>query len=222
MNTDVPFSYMTSCVAVQIRAKFCLWVHGRPPLNWSSLEFAREPRFFQVLSLIFTVNYRDTEQNYRWENKIKYTDTQKNVHTPNILECLEKKPGKQESKHLWLTNFIIAFKNVDMLANGGGRLRWKAENEGFNVQKNGGYNMEHTYSRDPNASKVFYLLLQIAHMIFQLMEKGSLFRKNFLKGVGSQKNIAFRLLEAWRNLQISAEEFPDFYGGRYQIRFDTS
>ena len=171
---------------------------------------------------VFLGKKSEIEQNYRWENKIKYTDTQKNVHTPNILECLEKKPGKQESKHLWLTNFIIIFKNVDMLANGGGRLRWKAENEGFNVQKNGGYNMEHTYSRDPNASKVFYLLLQIAHMIFQLMEKGSLFRKNFPKGVGSQKNIAFRLLEAWRNLQISAEEFPDFYGGRYQIRFDTS
>ena len=56
-------------------------------------------------------------------------------------------------------------------------------------RKNGGYNMEHPYSRDPNASKVFYLLLQIAHMIFQLMEKGSLFRKNFPKGVGSQKTL---------------------------------
>jgi hypothetical protein len=135
---------------------------------------------------------------------------------------LEKKPGKQESKHLWLTNFAIDFKNVDTLPNGGGRLRWKAENEGFNVQKNGGYNMEHTYSRDPNASKVFYLLLQIAHMIFQLMEKGSLFRKNFPKGVGSQKNIAFRLLEAWRNLNISAKEFSTLGSGRFQIRFDTS
>ena len=28
---------------------------------------------------------------------------------------------------------------------GGGRLRWKTENAGFNVQKNGGYNMEHAY-----------------------------------------------------------------------------
>jgi len=39
------------------------------------------------------------------------------------------------------------------------RLRWKIENEGFNVQKNlGGFNLEHPYSQDPNASKVFYLL----------------------------------------------------------------
>ena len=138
------------------------------------------------------------------------------------VECMEKKPNKQESKHMWLTNFSIGFKNVDTLANGGGRLRWKAENEGFNVQKNGGYNMEHAYSHDPNASKVFYLLLQIAHIIFQLMEKGSLFHRSFPKGVGSQKNIAFRLLEAWRNLRIGSEEFSSFYKGRYQIRFDTS
>lgn len=171
---------------------------------------------------VFLGRKSEIAQNYRWENKIKYTDTQENVHTPNVLECLEKKPGKKESKHLWLTNFAIDFKNVDTLANGGGRLRWKAENEGFNVQKNGGYNMEHTYSRDPNASKVFYLLLQIAHLIFQLMEKGSLFRKNFPKGVGSQKNIAFRLLEAWRNLRINADQFSSLGEGRYQIRFDSS
>ncbi|RUM46427.1 MAG: hypothetical protein DSY80_02215 [Desulfocapsa sp.] len=171
---------------------------------------------------VFHGKNSEIEQNYRWENKIKYTDTQQNVHYPNILECIEKKPAKQESKHLWLTNFSINFKNIDTLANGGGRLRWKAENEGFNVQKNGGYNMEHAYSHDPNASKVFYLLLQIAHIIFQLMEKGSLFRKSFPKGVGSQKNIAFRLLEAWRNLRISPDEFCRFYKGRYQIRFDTS
>ncbi len=147
---------------------------------------------------------------------------QKNLHYPNVPECLEKKAGKEESKHLRLTNFSIAFKIVDTLANEGGRLRWKAENEGFNVQKNGCYKMEHAYSRDPNASKVFYLLLQIAHMIFQLLEKGSLFRKNFPKGLGSQKNIAFRLLEAWRNLRIDPEKFPRFYKGRCQIRFDTS
>jgi hypothetical protein len=52
------------------------------------------------------------------------------------------------------------------------------------------------------AAKVFYYLLQIAHLIFQLVEKGSLFRQAFPNGVGSLKNIAFRLLEAWRNLQF--------------------
>jgi len=97
---------------------------------------------------------------------------------------------------MWLTNFSITVRNVDTLANHGGRLRWKIEYEGFNVQKSGGFNLEHPYSQNENAGNVFYYLLQIAYLLFQLMEKGSLFRKSFPKGVGSLKNIAFRLLEA--------------------------
>ncbi|MBN1449375.1 MAG: hypothetical protein JW963_00015 [Anaerolineales bacterium] len=65
-------------------------------------------------------------------------------------------------------------------------------------------------------------MLQIAHLIFQLMEKGSLFRQAFSQGVGSLKNIAFRLLEAWRNLRLSQEAFCNLYSDHYQIRFDTS
>jgi hypothetical protein len=96
------------------------------------------------------------------------------------------------------------FQNT-LLANEGGRLRWKIENEGFNVQKNGGYALEHAFTKNPTASKVFYYLLQVAHTIFQLVEKGSLFRQAFPAGVGSAQNIAFRLLEAWRNLRLQPE-----------------
>jgi hypothetical protein len=49
-----------------------------------------------------------------------------------------------------------------------------------------------------------------------------LFCKAFPQGVGSLKNIAFRLLEAWRNLRLSPIDFCSLYNGRYQIRFDTS
>ena len=96
---------------------------------------------------------------------------------------------------------------------------WKIENEGFNVQKNGGYDLEHAYTTDPVASKVFYFLLQMAHVIAQLTEKGSLFRQAFPDGVGSAKNIAFRLLEAWRNLRVSAQRMTQLLEARRQIRF---
>jgi Co/Zn/Cd efflux system component len=55
-----------------------------------------------------------------------------------------------------------------------------------------------------------------------VMEKGSLFRKAFPQGLGSLKNIAYRLLEAWRNVRLSPQAFYALYSGRYQIRFDTS
>jgi len=47
-----------------------------------------------------------------------------------------------------------------------GRLRWKIENEGFNIQKNHGYNLQHKYSRGHfGAMQNYYQLLQIAHLL---------------------------------------------------------
>jgi hypothetical protein len=162
-----------------------------------------------------------TTQTYRWANGLDYYDSADRRHRVSVLTCQETTPAHNR-RHQWVTNFTVHMNNVDVLANQGGRLRWKIENEGFNIQKNGGFKLEHAYSRDPNARKVFYLLLQVAYTLFQLLEKGSLFRMAFPTGVGSLKNIAARLLEAWRNLRISATGFKRLYGGRYQIRFDSS
>lgn len=165
-------------------------------------------------------------QEYHWAKQIDYRDSQDCHHSLNMLVCQETRSTRQTDTNTttfkWLTNFIPTARNVDTLANQGGRLRWKVENEGFNIQKNGGFHLEHPYSQNDTARKVFYYLLQIAYLIFQLMEKGSLFRKAFPQGVGSLKNIAFRLLEAWRNLHLNPTAFCALYSGRYQIRFDTS
>jgi hypothetical protein len=167
-----------------------------------------------------------TVQDYAWAESLDYTDTQNNQHSLNVLECLESKPnaeGQIETTHYkWLTNFTLTSYNVDRLANQGGRLRWKIENEGFNIQKNSELYLEHSYSKDPTAHKIFYLLLQLGHLIFQLMEKGNLLQKDFPNGWGAARNLAFRLLEAWRNLVISAADLLRLGEGKYQIRFSSS
>lgn len=166
------------------------------------------------------------KQSYRWVNESSYVDSEQKEHHFSVLECVEEKTDREgetnTTKFKWLTNFEVTVRTADLLANDGARLRWKIENEGFNSQKNGGFEMEHAYSEDRTAGKVFYFLMQIAHLIFQLAEKGSLFRKTFPNGVGSLKNIAFRLLEAWRNLRLSRQGFLSLFGSRYQIRFDSS
>ena len=48
----------------------------------------------------------------------------------------------------------------------------KIENEGFNVQKNGTFDIGHLYSKNQVAIKVHYFMIQIAHMLRQLIEKG--------------------------------------------------
>jgi len=174
----------------------------------------------------FTGPQSKTRQEYRWINKISYVDSEKQKHTIAVLECVESTTDSdgqcQTTRFRWITNFNVKAKHATTLANEGGRIRWKIENEGFNVQKNGGFDLEHAYTTHPIASKVFYLLLQIAHLIAQLIERGSLFRRAFPAGMGSAKNIAFRLLEAWRNLRVSTNRIQGMLDVRHQIRFAPS
>lgn len=165
---------------------------------------------------------REIHQDFRWINDIAYVDSKNIEHAVSVVECLETKPDSNQqpltTRFKWITNFNVTPHKVIPLAQGG-RLRWKIENEGFNVQKNGGFALEHVYSQDATAGKIFYLLLQIAHMLSQLIEHGSLFRKAFPQGVGSAKNIAFRLLEAWRNLRLKSNDLQRMLDARVQIRF---
>jgi hypothetical protein len=149
---------------------------------------------------------KGVRQSYRWMNGIDYTDSENRPHSLNVLECLEtglNKAGQPTStKFKWVTNFTLLSGNCPTIANQAGRLRWKIENEGFNLQKNGGFELEHVFSHHEIAHKIFYLLLQLALTFFQLMTKSPLFTQFFPKGVGSLKNVAYRLLEAWRNLRL--------------------
>ena len=101
------------------------------------------------------------------------------------------------------------------------------ENEGFNTQKNSGLNLEHACSHTCLA--VCYFLLQIAHLLLQLIEKGSLLRqlaqeqgkRTAVELFGSLKNMAQRLLESlyWH----WSDEALDRTGARsFQIRLDSS
>lgn len=88
--------------------------------------------------------------------------------------------------------------------------------------KNGGFELEHVYSNNEIACKIFYFLLQIASTLFQLIQRGSLFHKAFPRGAESAENIAFRLLEAWRNFRLTRHLLEKIRTERFQIRFDTS
>jgi hypothetical protein len=155
---------------------------------------------------------------YSWINNMDY----KGRHKLNVLECAESEPGEKladsDPRFVWLTNLGIGENNYKQIAEGG-RLRWKIENEGFNMQKNGGYNLEHAYSFDPTALKNLYLLMQIAHLINQLMEKGSLLREHIRKAFGSIRNVARKLLEDLRTKPADSARLKDILSQPIQIRF---
>lgn len=155
-------------------------------------------------------------QTFAWANDLAYEN-----HLFHAIHCREEKPRTKPKTFAWITNFNVSKNNVIQIANQGGRQRWKIENQGFNMQKNGGYNLEHPYSHHENAGKNYYLLLQIAHILNQLIEKGSLL-KNTQVACGSIKNIARLLLDSIRNHPISAHQYEALFRKPFQIRLNTS
>ena len=160
-------------------------------------------------------------QDLVWANDIAYQDTQKKSHTLGVLQCRETKPGDQDTVTFrWVTNFRVSEDNATRLANNGGRMRWKTENEVFNVQKNNGFELEHVYAKDLNAAKIFHHLLQFAFILSQLIEKGSLFRNAFPRGFGSSKNFGAEILEAIRHVRLTFDTYARLLAQNIQIRFE--
>lgn len=115
----------------------------------------------------------NSEEKIKYWNSIKYGEVEFEKNA-NVLKYYEEKEVKKEKKiteFMWITSFKITQKSKEELVYYG-RQRWKIENEGFNMQKNGTFDIEHIYSMNYNAMKAHYFFIQFAHTIRQLLEKG--------------------------------------------------
>ena len=117
------------------------------------------------------------ERTYKFTNEIHVGEATKSNkgYEVNVLKFYESKivKGKERTTEFtWITSIKINEKNAEEVAHVG-RKRWKIENEGFKDQKCNTFHIEHLYSKNPNAMKIHYLLIQIAHMIRQLLMYGS-------------------------------------------------
>jgi len=162
-------------------------------------------------------------------NQLAYEDSDGRCWKLNALECTETMADGEQQYFAWLTILPVGRKTVEEIAQKGGRDRWKMENEGFNRQKNSGLNLEHVYSIDPEKWKAYYLLLQIAFILVQLLERGSLLRRlaeelgrPVGKLFGSLKNVARRLLESVRYVRWEEEWFDPRQAGKLHIGLDSS
>ena len=72
---------------------------------------------------------------HQWVTEINYKG-----HTLNWI-----KTEGENKKHVFVTSLKITKKTANQISFSG-RLRWKIENEGFNNQKNSGYELKHTVS----------------------------------------------------------------------------
>ena len=109
------------------------------------------------------------EKEIRYWNNIKYGEVEFQKEA-NVLKYYENKKGKT-TEFMWVTSLKITEGNKEEIVHYG-RQRWKIENEGFNIQKNGTFDIGHIYSKNYNEMKAHYFFIQFAHTIRQLLEKG--------------------------------------------------
>ena len=166
-----------------------------------------------------TKGNKSLKNDYRWVTDIDYRG-----HNMHWMECVEivRTPNKKDSstRFVYVTDLMPDRANIAELI-AAGRLRWKIENEGFNEQKNGGYNLKHKFARNSYlATKNYYQCLQIAHMINQLLVMSKDFQE-LLIGKMTLKHL-------WRCLQgfmgygdIDEAELDAIDAKKCQIRFVT-
>jgi hypothetical protein len=199
---------------------------GRTPVLW---------REFQALLPQYPENRLQRTwgdgrlEEFRWVPHLAYEDSKGRTWKLQALECTETTADGEQQYFAWLTVLPVGRKTVAEIAQKGGRYRWKVENEGFNRQKNSGLNLEHVYSTDPEKWKVYYLLLQIAFILVQLLERGRLLRRladevgrPVGKLFGSLKNVARRLLDSVRFLSWEESWFDPRQAGKLRLQWDTS
>ena len=157
------------------------------------------------------INYENevTKQNYYLSTGITFKD-----NTLNAFRYIEIKDDK-----ITIFNYVSDLKidnhNIEEIVKIG-RRRWKIENEGFNEQKNGTFNISHLCSRFDNALKIHYLFIQIAHTLRQLLEKGSLIVKE-VKKIVTKKEISQIIINTLISSSITNLESSDL---NFQLRFD--
>ena len=136
---------------------------------------------------------RVKETTYTWMKGIEFNEDRSLF---NIMTCKEVVDEVKKCDYVWLVSdgLNLSEDNVKALTQRG-RCRWKIENEGINTQKNGGYRLEHLYSRDKVSMKIWCALIDIAHLINQIIEQGSLI---VIKTYGSIRNVSQRLFEHLR------------------------
>lgn len=149
---------------------------------------------------------RPVRRVYTWVTDLEYQGLRL-----DFIMCQETVDGTTTT-FAWLTDFHVDRDNIITIAQGG-RKRWTIENQGFNEQKTG-YELEHFCDcKNLEVMTALYLLLQIAHLLMQLLACSDL-----IEPVATLTFLAALLLEAWRNLPLREDLFdPD--QPRFQIRF---
>lgn len=177
---------------------------------------------------IFNLKKKRLKQVYEeFEDDIKYTnETSKDHyflscgikhknHIFNVIRYEENQISKEEERLItfnYITDLKVNDYKIESIVKMG-RGRWKIENEGFNEQKNGTFCISHLCSRNENALKIHYYLIQIAHIIRQLLDSGSITLREMK--IRTKKEVSSHILTMLTSNTLNLDEVDL----NFQLRF---
>lgn len=172
-----------------------------------TMKEGRQPRIWEDYGLlaenddVHTVKIKNGEPGTAtyYNNMERITDKECIIH---MYTFKPDEPRGETTGFSWLTNIELTDRNISTMIVAG-RGRWKIENEGFNNQKNGMYEIEHLNCWDYNAIKNHYLLVQITDIINQLYLAWNPLVEEIHQSI---KNTSSLLLESFRRHTITDED----------------
>lgn len=148
-----------------------------------------------------------------WANEIDYKGNKVSI----IRQITKDKGSGKESVWMWLTNRKVTQKNVTKIISCA-KTRDYIENQGFKEQKvTSGIDLKHVYSKNIKAIRMIYTIIQITHMIIQIIEHSDICGK-FKEEYGSVKVFRRKFYAHLTERQINIELIQI----KIQIRFDKS
>ena len=161
------------------------------------------PSLYEEFETVVAEANESTKANYEYVTGLYYGEEKINV--------IKYTDVKKKTEFVYITDLPITNKNIENTIKVG-KNRWKIENEGFNIQKNGTFDIGHLYSKNQTAIKVHYLMIQIAHILRQMVEKGVKEIKELkLKLKEISQKLKQELISTIRNLTVH---------NKIQLRFD--
>ena len=136
-------------------------------------------------------------------------------HIFNVVryEETQMSKGKEEIVYFnYITNLKVNNVTIEEIVTMR-RRRLNIENEGFNEQKNGTFCITHLCSRNENALKIYYYFIQIAHIIRQLLDNGSIILREMK--IKTKKEVSTHIFNMLTLNQLNLDE-NDI---NFQLRF---
>jgi len=179
---------------------------GNLPSVWEEVNLLLPLQKENRLSITKLKNKEEKKTDYCWITDIDYKGGKLNWI----------KSEEEGKKYVYVTSLKTNQKRAAQIIESG-RMRQKIENEGFNEQKRGGYELEHKYSEASlRAAKNYYQSLQIASIINQLLVLGQ-----------KLKRLRVTIKHIWKNLlafmlygKIDEKKINTSLNCRNQIRLE--